>query len=271
MATSNIAAFQELIINFYDEQGRHNLAWRQPDAYGFDPYKIMVSELMLQQTQVARVIPKYDSFLASFPTVASLAAAPLGAVLTAWSGLGYNRRAKFLQQAAQLIMVNFEGRLPETSAELRQLPGVGVNTAGALLAYAFNQPVVFIETNIRSVFIHHFFTDNVTVSDRQVLALVQATLPATSPRQWYWALMDYGSHLKQTTGNAARRSVSYSKQSTFAGSIRQLRGQVITRLTERPHSAGELATMIADDRLPAVLQALHSEKMITRRGNQLSI
>ncbi len=200
-----------------------------------------------------------------------MAAAPSGSVLTAWSGLGYNRRAKFLQQAAQLIMANFKGRFPETSAELRQLPGVGVNTAGALLAYAFDRPVVFIETNIRSVFIHHFFTDEAAVSDHQVLELVQATLPATSSRLWYWALMDYGSHLKQTTGNANRRSTGYSRQSAFAGSVRQLRGQVIRLLTERPHSTEELATMIADDRLPAVLQALDSEKMITRHDDRLSI
>lgn len=271
MATPTVAAFQHTVLDYYQHHGRHDLPWRQPDFTGFDPYKIMVSELMLQQTQVSRVLPKYNSFLAAFPTVAGLASAPLGAVLTAWSGLGYNRRAKFLQQAAQLIMTDFQGQFPSTSAELIRLPGVGLNTAGAILAYAFDQPVIFIETNIRSVFIYHFFTDSEQVSDSQILDLVKKTLPPSSPQIWYWALMDYGSHLKQTTGNATRRSASYSRQSKFAGSHRQLRGRVIRLLTERPYSQKELAVKIADDRLPNVLQDLLSEKMITHHGHQLSI
>lgn len=271
MPPAKIVAFQQTVTNYYQQHGRHDMPWRQPGPAGFDPYRIMVSELMLQQTQVSRVIPKYDSFLISFPTVANLAAAPLGAVLSAWSGLGYNRRAKFLWQAAAMILTDYNGRFPQTIPELMRLPGVGVNTAGAIMAYAFDQPVVFIETNIRSVFIHHFFSDDALVPDNQISDLVQATLPSSSPRLWYWALMDYGSYLKQTTGNAARRSTSYARQSSFNGSPRQLRGQVIRLLTERPYTMSELKILIADDRLNVVLQALQQEGLITRRGNQLSI
>ena len=125
---------QKLVQAYYRQHGRHDLPWRQTANDFFDPYEIMVSELMLQQTQVARVIPKYPSFLTAFPTVSRLAAAPLGAVLTAWSGLGYNRRAKYLQQAAQAIAGR--GTFPATGAELQRLPGVGVNTAAAIRAYA---------------------------------------------------------------------------------------------------------------------------------------
>ena len=226
---------------------------------------------MLQQTQVTRVIPKYRSFLLLFPTVESLARAPLGAVLSAWSGLGYNRRARFLHQAAQIIMNDFDGRIPGSVPVLIKLPGVGTNTAGAIVAYAFNQPTIFIETNIRSVFIHHFFSADQIINDRQILELVAATLPASDVRVWYWALMDYGSYLKQTTGNAARRSTSYNRQSAFAGSRRQLRGQTIKLLTERSYSVSELSELMNDERLPEVLQALEAEGLIHRRDDQLSI
>ena len=226
---------------------------------------------MLQQTQVARVIPKYATFLTDFPTVSSLAVAPMGVVLTAWSGLGYNRRAKYLQQAVQIIEQDHYGIFPETMAELQRLPGVGINTAAAIMAYAFNKPVTFIETNIRSVYIHHFFQKETAVTDRQIIALVQQTLPQSNPREWYWALMDYGSQLKQTSGNAARRSASYTRQSTFQGSLRQIRGQVIKRLTEQPQTIGQLQATIDDERLITVIEALVSEQMISRNGEQLHI
>lgn len=269
MTTADYSVFQKLVQAYYRQHGRHDLPWRHTANGFFDPYEIMVSELMLQQTQVGRVIPKYSSFLTAFPTVSRLAAAPLGAVLTAWSGLGYNRRAKYLQQAAQAIAG--QGTFPATGAELQRLPGVGVNTAAAIRAYAFDEPVVFIETNIRSVFIHHFFQDEAAVTDRQILELVQRTLPPSSPREWYWALMDYGSHLKQTQRHAARRSTSYTPQSAFQGSLRQLRGQVIKRLTEQPLTVGELRAVINDERLSAVVEVLISEQMINRRGQQLHI
>lgn len=195
----------------------------------------------------------------------------MGAVLTAWSGLGYNRRAKYLQQAAHIVDREQQGIFPETTAGLQRLPGVGINTAAAIMAYAFNKPVAFIETNIRSVYIHHFFKDVTAITDRQILELVQQTLPQSNPREWYWALMDYGSHLKQTSGNAARRSASYTLQSSFQGSLRQIRGQVIKQLTEQPLTVAELQASINDERFMLVIEALVSEQMISRNGEQLHI
>ena len=256
------AAFRLIVLDYYQEHGRHDLPWRIPNG-GFDPYKIMVSELMLQQTQVSRVIPKYQAFLQTFPTIESLAAASLREVLTAWSGLGYNRRAQYLQRAAQGIVHDFGGQFPRQLQQLTKLPGIGSNTAGAILAYAFNEPSVFIETNIRTIYIHHFFTDDTQVSDRAILDLVHSTLDKTNPRLWYWALMDYGTFLKQSVGTSARRSTSYARQTPFIGSQRQIRGQVIKLLSVQSLSRRQLTANISDVRLPSVLEALLAEKMIT--------
>lgn len=217
---------------------------------------------MLQQTQVGRVIPKYSAFLKTFPTVADLAAAPLKDVLVAWSGLGYSRRAKYLQQAAQLIVSEYDSQFPSEVSQLIKLPGIGTNTAGAIMAYAFNAPVLFIETNIRTVFIHHFFAEQVGVADSSVLAKVAATLDHDQPREWYWALMDYGTFLKQTVGNTAQRSAGYVRQAQFIGSRRQIRGEVIRLLATTPHTLAQLQAQIPDERLDLVLADLVAEKMI---------
>lgn len=259
-----IARFQAEVLEYYRQYGRHDLPWRQPEPDGdFDPYKIVVSEIMLQQTQATRVVPKYRQFLAEFPSFAALAAAPLSSVLIAWSGLGYNRRAKFLRQCAEQVTHEHGGQLPQTSEALVRLPGIGVNTAGAILAYAYNKPVVFIETNIRTVFIHHFFADKTGVDDRDILDLAARTLPDDT-RTWYWALMDYGSHLKQTVGNLNVLSKHYAKQTNFVGSRRQIRGQVLKLLSTRPHSRAELMQLIPDERLAGVLEDLCSEGFIAR-------
>lgn len=268
-----IAAFQQVVWEYYDWQGRHDLPWRLPEADGgFDSYKVLVSEVMLQQTQVGRVIAKYAQFLGLFPRVEDLAKASLGDVLVVWQGLGYNRRAKFLWQAAQMVVNEYGGEFPQDQKELTKLPGVGVNTAGAIVAYAYNRPVSFIETNIRTVFIHHFFADLASreaVHDKEVGELVEATLPKgkdANIRLWYWALMDYGTFIKQTAGNKSRASKSYVKQSPFAGSKRAVRGAVIRHLSKNEQGTSlnvdELARQIADPRLPDVLQDLVKEGMV---------
>jgi A/G-specific adenine glycosylase len=260
----DIQSFLEVLWDFYAHNKRADLPWRQPGAdEQFDPYKIMVSELMLQQTQVTRVIPKYREFLDTFPDVATLASAELGDVLRAWQGLGYNRRAKFLWQAAQAI--DAQGSFPDTIPELVKLPGIGLNTAGAITAYAYNQPVLFIETNVRSVYIHHFFVDEDAVTDKQILAVLEMTVDQENPREFYWALMDYGSHLKTTIGNAARASKHYTKQSTFKGSKRQVRGQVLRILGVEPTVLAVLQVEIPDERLSGVLTDLLSEGLIRLR------
>jgi A/G-specific adenine glycosylase len=262
-AQLDIQLFQETVWSFYRDQGRHDLQWRLPQQDGrFDPYKIMVSEIMLQQTQVSRVTTKYEEFVALFPTVQDLAAAKQGDVLRAWSGLGYNRRAKYLHQAAQVIVDQYAGNFPQTVAELIQLPGVGKNTAGAVLAYAFNLPAVFVETNIRTVVIHNFFAEASNVSDADIAAVVEASVDSEHPREWYWALMDYGSYLKQTVGNLNKLSKTYAKQTTFKGSKRQIRGQVLKLLASKPHEYQAVEKHVTDERLPIVLQELLAEGLI---------
>lgn len=257
--------FQKTVWDHYRLQGRHELPWRLPNADGsFDAYKITVSEIMLQQTQVPRVVPKFSEFITRFPDVQSLAAAPLGEVLACWSGLGYNRRAKFLWQTARTVARDFAGVMPDSRQELITLPGIGPNTAGAILVYAHNQPHIFIETNIRTVFIYHFFTLQQHVSDKSIAKLVEATLPAQNVREWYWALMDYGTYLKQSVGNLSRQSRHFTKQSQFEGSRRQVRGQVIKMLAQKDLPEEQLRQVIIDPRLPDVLSELVQEGLVER-------
>ena len=272
MITSDVAEFQRVVWEYYGANKR-DMPWRQPGADGvFDPYGIMVSEVMLQQTQVARVIPKYQDFLHAFPAVHDLAAAELGDVLRLWNGLGYNRRAKYLWQAAQYAVAQWQGALPADQAQLTHMPGIGPNTAGAICAYAFDVPVVFIETNIRTALLHHFFPRRTDVPDVELLPLVQASVPqpgvaGRGPREWYWALMDYGAYLKATVGNMARASRHYAKQSTFQGSVRQLRGEVLRQLAVEPKTLHQLQQATSDPRLLSVVAALAAEGMIRISGH----
>jgi A/G-specific adenine glycosylase len=260
--------FQIKVLEYYKEHGR-DLPWRHSGGDGqFDPYKIMVSELMLQQTQVPRVIPKYIEFLNLFPTLQDLAAADLKEVLQAWNGLGYNRRAKFLWQAAGETVGRFNGKMPTSAKELQSLPGIGPNTAAAICAYAYDQPVSFIETNIRTVYIHHFFKDQTEIADKAILDYVRRTLPARDYRTWYWALMDYGTFLKASFGNVGIRARGYTKQSPFHGSRRQLRGQILKALTKKPASLKELSKAITDDRLMEVCTQLCAERLIHTEGDR---
>ncbi|MBY0539310.1 A/G-specific adenine glycosylase [Patescibacteria group bacterium] len=189
---------------------------------------------MLQQTQVDRVVPKYKNFLKKFPTLSALAKTPLSAVLKEWQGLGYNRRAKMLHETARAIAREYSGRFPTSKEALMKLPGIGPYTASAVRVFAFNEPEVLIETNVRSVFIHHFFTKKKKVHDASLLPLIKKTLPTSrQAREWYSALMDYGSHLKQTAGNASRRSAHHVRQKPFKGSNREVRGAILKLLAEK--------------------------------------
>ncbi|MCW9054397.1 MAG: A/G-specific adenine glycosylase [Candidatus Pacebacteria bacterium] len=187
---------------------------------------------MLQQTQVDRVVPKYQSFLDRFPTITILADAPLRDVLSVWQGLGYNRRAKMLLACAKEIVQEHNGRIPRDIQRLEELPGIGPYTAGAVMAFAWNAPSVFIETNIRSVFIHFFFSDSKNVSDKELLPYVEKTLDREDPREWYYALMDYGTRLKREGKNPSQKSRHHIKQTPFKGSNREIRGAIMTELTK---------------------------------------
>jgi A/G-specific adenine glycosylase len=265
LTNTQIQSFLEILWEYYDQHGRHDLLWRQSgDMERFDPYIILVSEIMLQQTQVSRVEPKFHDFKKQYPTLERLAAAELADVLRAWQGLGYNRRAKFLWQAA--ISIAHGNNFPTTRSELQELPGIGSNTAGAILAYAYNQPAVFIETNIRTVYIHHFTSDDKTVSDDFIRDLLEQTLDRENPREFYWALMDYGTYLKTQVRNNAQ-SAHYKKQSKFEGSKRQVRGAVL-RALDTPQTGLQLASTITDERLATVLYELEKERLICQKDGK---
>jgi A/G-specific adenine glycosylase len=243
-----VATFRGLIYEHYLANPRP-LRWRDTS----DPYAILVSEVMLQQTQVDRVRGKYTEFLHRFPDVHTLAAASLPEVLTAWQGLGYNRRAIALHRCAQAVMTGHGGRLPAEVTDLEALPGIGTYTARAIATFAFRQPTIFIETNIRTVFIHHFCHDRQGVHDREILPLVEQTLDRDNPRGWYYALMDYGVMLKKAHPNPGRRSAHHVRQSPFKGSNRELRSRILRQLLAAPScTATELASLLGAE--PAAVE-----------------
>lgn len=259
-----IALFRRIVLDHYRAFGRR-MPWRETT----DPYRILVSEVMLQQTQVDRVRPKYEAFLAAFPDVTSLARASAADVLRAWQGLGYNRRALALLAAAARIVTEFDGCVPDDPATLETLPGIGPATAAAIVTYAFDRPAVYIETNVRRVFLHFFFRDRTGVTDTELGPLVERALDRDHPREWYWALMDYGTMLARTTPNPNRRSAHHAVQTPFEGSARQLRGRILKVLLHAgPLGVEGLATATgaAPARLRAVLGQLRNEGFVAEDG-----
>ena len=255
-----IRLFRDLILSHYRTHGR-DLSWRRTT----DPYRILVSEIMLQQTQVERVAARYPEFLERFPDFEMLARAPRSEVLLAWQGMGYNRRAIALQKTAGRVVDEYGGDLPADVETLATFPGIGKATAAAIVAYAFNMPVVYIETNIRRTFIHFFFQDREGVRDDEILPLVEQALDRGNPREWYGALMDYGTILKKRTANPNRRSASYARQSRFEGSDRQVRGKILALVLEEGTVTGEqVITRVCEDpgRVRRILGDLEKEGFI---------
>ncbi len=254
------ATFQELVKTRGHDLYR-DMPWRRDTR----PYYILVSELMLQQTQVARVVPKFEAFIARFPDTKTLAKAPLAEVLKYWSGLGYNRRARYLHMAAQIIERDHDGRMPDTLEAIKRLPGVGDATAGAIMVYAFNRPVPFIETNVRAVYFHCFFADESKVSDAALLPLITETMDQENPREFYRALMDYGAWLKKHTKSSNAKSIHYKKQSKFSGSVREVRGRIVRLLGEGDLTRDALADMAAaDERFEPALNSLVKDGLVTQ-------
>lgn len=263
----NQSEFQEIIWQKGRELFRP-MPWRD----NTDPYYVLVSELMLQQTQVDRVIPKFIAFIDAFPDLQSLAKASLSDVLVLWSGLGYNRRAKFLHAAAQKSVTDFEGEIPRTLEGLVSLPGVGPNTAGAIMAYSFNEPVTFIETNVRTVYFYHFFQDQLSVTDKELREKVADTTDHEHPREWYWAMMDYGSWLKKQGFSANNKSAHYKKQAPLKGSLREVRGQLLKLLSQENQSISDLQLRYeGDDRFGVALSALLKEGLIQKSGDRIHL
>jgi A/G-specific adenine glycosylase len=262
--------FITTVKEFYKRHKRRKLPWRKTK----DAYHILVSEVMLQQTQVERVIPKYETFFRTFPTLEVLANAPLGEVLRMWQGLGYNRRAKMLHECAKTIMTKYNGVFPRDYDALVALPGIGHYTAGAVMAFAYNKAIPIIETNIRSVYLYTFFEYDFEVDDSELMELIERTCDVKNPRTWYYALMDYGAFIKKVYGNPNRRSKHHTKQSTFKGSDREIRGALIRLLIEKMHTrTAFLATLkqFPDLRIDAQLHKLVKEGLVSKKGRHYTL
>ncbi len=275
LSDQQIRDFRQTVCDHYAQYGR-SFPWRPTGVGGraadpIDPYRILVSEVMLQQTQADRVVPKYEAFLDAFPTIQDLATARLADVLALWQGLGYNRRARHLKQAAERVVRECDGRLPDNEEGLVTLPGIGPYTAAAIVAFAANRPAILIETNIRSVYLHFFFPEAGAVDDRELLPLIQQTLDLENPREWYQALMDYGAMLKKQGINPARRSKHYARQAPLKGSSREARGAMVRELVARPGrraSVLALAAGLSEERAKASLQSLADEGMVRHKGGR---
>jgi A/G-specific adenine glycosylase len=250
------------------------MPWRRRRS----PYRVWLSEMMLQQTSIPRVEAPYRAFVARFPSFAALGRAAPAEVLAAWKGLGYNRRALALLAAARLVSRRHGGRLPRTMDGLVALPGIGPATAAAILVYAFDLPVAFIETNVRRVYLHFFFPRRTGVRDADIMPVVERTMDRRNPRDWFYALMDYGTWLARQGGNANLRSAVYKPQSRFKGSRREVRGRVIAVLLEKGRATRaqledllEAALDRKDERLDGVLRDLEEEGFLQKSRDRFSL
>lgn len=261
------------------ERGRElyrDLPWR--DTH--DPYAILLSEVMLQQTQVSRVMGRWEQWLETFPTIADLASAPLPPVLELWQGMGYNRRALNLKRCAEEVVAMHDGVVPSDKKALLALPGIGPSTSAGVRIFAFRQPDMYLETNVRAVFIHELFPGRESVADKELVSLVEATCPQDARvRVWYYALLDYGAYLKKTMTNPTRRSKHYTRQSKFEGSHRQKRAYLLRRVIDDALSTEDLARDLAQserasgrqepsvEEVRAILDELEREGFVMRRGD----
>ena len=273
LKNDQIVQFQKLIYDFYTLNKR-DFIWREE----ITPYRILVSEIMLQQTQTTRVIPKFENWLIQFPDFSSLAQASNHDVLTAWQGLGYNRRGLALAKIAQIVITEHDGKLPNDPTILQTFPAIGPNTAGSICAFAFNNPIVFIETNIRTIYTDTFFKGQSEISDKQLLPLIAQTIDRNNAREWYYALMDYGVHLKQNLPLINAASKHYTRQSKFIGSKRQVRGTIIKILTQLKHVEHEMLLELVSFELPEnkhnidqIVQNLIDEKTVYKNNNIISL
>jgi len=263
-----IAEFKNLVFLNYQQQGR-KFPWHFADPWG-----VMVSEFMLQQTRAERVIPYWENWLKLWPLPKALTDASMETALRAWSGLGYNRRCRYLKESAAIIVNENDGKVPETPRALLLLPGIGPYMSSAIACFAYNYPTVFIETNIRSAVIHNFFPDRNDVRDSEIIPILEAALDRDDPRTWHYALMDYGAFLKSTTVNPSRRSAHYTRQSPFNGSFRQARGKVIKALISIGQCGAEelkRASGLEEKRLYEVLEKLKEESFVAEDGGEYRI
>ncbi len=223
-----ISQFRSIIYSYYKLHKR-DFPFRQT----ITPYNVLVSEIMLQQTQTGRVTEKFLHFIEKFPDFTTLSKAPVGDVLKAWQGLGYNRRAIALKKIANIIINEYSGKLPDSIEILKSFPQIGHNTASSIITFAFNKPTAFIETNIRRVYIYFFFPRRNRINDKEIFPIVEKTIDMSNPREWYYALMDYGVMLKKTHPELNKKSTHYRKQAPFKGSNREIRGKILDLLIKQ--------------------------------------
>ncbi|MDR2864040.1 MAG: A/G-specific adenine glycosylase [Spirochaetaceae bacterium] len=278
---SEIDKFRKIVCAHYEKNGRKDLPWR----INTDPWAVLISEFMLQQTQIERVIPYWERWMKLWPSPEALSEASLQNALLEWNGLGYNRRGRFLWESARKITREYGGMVPSAPEELITLPGIGHYSAGAIACFAYNYPAVFIETNIRAALIHFFFADHSNTADLPLGAITKARHQIKdselflileealqkfqgikeNPRIWYWALMDWGAALKKTEGNPSRQSAHYTRQSRFEGSFRQRRGALLRALvTGGPANAESLQkdSGSSPDEFYPVIEALEKDLMV---------
>ena len=259
-----VLTLQNRLLDWY-AVNRRDLPWRRTT----DPYAVLVSEIMLQQTQVPRVVPRFDDWLSTWPDLESLAAAPLADVLQRWQGLGYNNRARRLQACAQAAVAaaapGARAELPRTPQGLRALPGVGPYTARAVLIFAHNDDLAAVDANVRRVLTHELGLPE-ELGQKEVQAIADAVLPRGRSRDWHNALMDYGSLVltARSTGIA-----SLSRQGAFEGSRRQKRARLLRCLLDQgPQPLAELAAAL--DLPPAeaadVLERLGRDGLVVHTG-----
>lgn len=279
-------AFQKIVYEHYEtgcsaSSTKRQMPWRENHT----PYFVLLSEIMLQQTQVSRVRGYFNNFISRWPRIQDLANATLSEILTQWQGLGYNRRGKFLHSCANEIVERHKGIIPSDTLTLKTLTGIGEYSAAAIMAFAYNAPVVVVETNIRRAIIHHFFKDEQRVEESRIREKVEAVIDENNPREWYWAFMDYGAYLSKFIENPNRKASIYKKQSQFVGSDRQIRGAIIknivhsntARITQQTlvekvrdilyyDAKGVEEKDILETRIYTMLKKLEEEKMIVSEG-----
>jgi A/G-specific adenine glycosylase len=270
LSDDGIAQFRSFIWEFYGSNAR-NFAWREYVT----PYRVVVSEIMLQQTQTDRVAKKFGAFIQKFPSFEELAAASQAEVITSWQGLGYNRRALALHKIAKIIVQEYQGILPNDPKLLQTFPGIGLHTAGSICAFAYNMPAIFIETNIRTVFLYHFFRGQKQVHDKLLMILIAQTVDHENPRHWYYALMDYGVVLKKEFHNLINhQSRHHAVQSKFEGSERQIRGMILKILTKQKSVTFEDLCNLIDrepKRIEKNLHALCQEGFLEQENGVFSL
>ncbi len=266
---AKIRTFKYAVWEYYQREKR-DFIWRNTA----DPYDILISEVMLQQTQTSRVEIKFPIFLKHFPDFRALADASLARVLEVWQGMGYNRRAAYLKKLAEIVVREYHGVLPRDLKTLVTLPGIGKATAGAVAAFAFNRATPFIETNIRRVYIHFFFSRKSRVRDEEILRRIEKTLDQKNPREWYYALMDYGAMLGGLQKNPNHRSAAYKKQTPFKGSPREIRGTIIKELVGGKILQMDLLEVLFPEQkanIPAIIEGLKKENFIKEERGILSL